>query len=254
MASEKMWLPLESNPVVMESYLTELGARKGEFQVCDVYGLDEELLSMVPPTAVAVLMLFPLTNKLTSAIDSRDRAQAADQRGAAPSNLFFMEQLVGNACGTIGLLHAIINNQLSASSQPRIGITEGSFIANFMAKVIRKDCPLSPLDIGRVLAGSNDLDSLHSLAAENGQSALPDEMKGEDDPHNRVYHFIAFVEKDGFLWELDGRRPYPHRWGPCGSSAGDSLLKASSHAIEWFMQQDPDNIQFGLTALVANAE
>lgn len=37
--SEKMWLPLESNPEVMETYLSSLGVAEGSFQVSDIYGL-----------------------------------------------------------------------------------------------------------------------------------------------------------------------------------------------------------------------
>ena len=34
-------------------------------------------------------------------------------------------------------------------------------------------------------------------------------------------HFICFVEKDGHLYELDGRKPFPINHGP---SSPDSLL------------------------------
>lgn len=213
---------------------------------------DEELLAMVPPAAVAVLMLFPLTAALEAAVLARDSSEKPTFE--VPSNLFFMEQLVGNACGTIGLLHAVINNQMSAVGVPRVRLADGGFIRKFMDQIACKGSALSPLEIGTLLANSDDLDGLHSLAAERGQSGLPDESKEEDDPHNRIYHFVAFVEKDGYLWELDGRRAYPHRWGPCDGSSGAPLLKAAAPAIEWFMQQDAENIQFGLTALVATGE
>ena len=35
-------------------------------------------------------------------------------------------------------------------------------------------------------------------------------------------HFIAFVHRDGSLYELDGRKPFPINHGP---SSDDTLLK-----------------------------
>ena len=38
-------------------------------------------------------------------------AKLKDQGCALPEGVYFMKQTIGNACGTIGALHAIANNQ-----------------------------------------------------------------------------------------------------------------------------------------------
>ena len=41
---------------------------------------------------------------------------------------------------------------------------------------------------------------------------------------NVDYHFIAFVEKDGILWDLDGRKTAPVN---CGASSPETFLMVS---------------------------
>ncbi|KAL6501540.1 hypothetical protein OROGR_026673 [Orobanche gracilis] len=61
--SAKRWLPLEANPEVMNQFIWGLGVAPDEAECFDVYGLDEELLEMVPKPVLAVLFLYPLTSQ-----------------------------------------------------------------------------------------------------------------------------------------------------------------------------------------------
>lgn len=94
----------------------------------DVYGLDHALLALVPQPCVALILLFPYT-----AI-SKDRRRELCSRRAdqplPPAELFFAQQHdeCGNACGTIALIHSVVNAATSGSIQ----LEANSPLVNFL--------------------------------------------------------------------------------------------------------------------------
>lgn len=58
------WLPLESNPDVINKYVSNMGVSTDQYEFVDIYGLDPELLQLVPKPVLAVLLLFPITKEV----------------------------------------------------------------------------------------------------------------------------------------------------------------------------------------------
>ena len=118
-----------------------------------------------------------------------------------------MPVAVGNACGTFALIHALGNAGLPLGKS---GNLHELIITLMCCKktgpgplqtLFAAARPLSPPERSALLAADTNLASAHSSAASTDtQTAVPNL---EDDVE---LHFVTFVEWEGQLVELDGRR------------------------------------------------
>ncbi|PPD76829.1 hypothetical protein GOBAR_DD26263 [Gossypium barbadense] len=211
-SSAKRWLPLEANPDVMNQFLWGLGLPENEAECCDVYGLEDELLAMVPQPVLAVLFLFPITSQT-----EEERLRQDNEKRDASCKVYFMKQTVGNACGTIGLLHGV-GNVTSEIKLPDFKLLYGLKRAAFLEK-------------------EREMEVAHSVAATAGETEASDNVNT---------HFICFSCVDGKLYELDGRKsgPISH-----GASSPSSLLQDAAKVIKGMIQKNPESLNFNVIAL-----
>lgn len=222
------WLPLESNPEVMTKFVTCLGM-KSTWQFGDVYGMDPMLLSMVPKPVCAVLLLFPVTEKY-EAFKQEEEKKLKDERQEVSPDVYFVKQTIGNACGTIGLIHAVANNQ-----------THLEFEADSpLKKFLEKTAKMTPDERATFLEKDESIRVTHESSAQEGQTEAP----SLDEKVN--LHFIAFVSNGGVLYELDGRKPQPivH-----GKTSEETFLEDAVEVCKTFMARDPQEVRFTIIAL-----
>ncbi|XP_022639130.1 ubiquitin carboxyl-terminal hydrolase 3-like isoform X2 [Vigna radiata var. radiata] len=193
-----------------------------EAECCDVFGLDEELLEMVPKPVLAVLFLYPITAKT-----EEERLQQENEKKDYSSKVYFMKQTVGNACGLIGLLHALGN------LTSEVKLVEGSFFDEFFKSTASMD----PLQRAAFLVNDRDVEVAHSVATSDGDTVASD----NEDPH-----FICFACVDGQLYDLDGRKsgPISH-----GVSSPSTLLRDVAKVIQSMIQKNPDSLNFSVIAI-----
>ncbi|KAG0497408.1 hypothetical protein HPP92_002099 [Vanilla planifolia] len=226
-ASGKRWLPLEANPDVMNQFIWGLGVPEGEVEFNDVYGMDDELLEMVPKPVLAVLFLFPYSPQVENERKDVHGQGLGSVRKEIPENVYFLKQTVDNACGTIGILHAIGN--LTSS----IKLVEGSFFDRFYNSTAN----MNPFERAKFLEMDREMENAHSVAATAG------------DTEAKLYveeHYCCFTSIDGQLYELDGMKPSPICHGP---SSPDSLLQDAVTVIKSKIEKNPDSINFNIMAL-----
>lgn len=217
------WVGLESNPEVLSAFAHRAGLPPA-WAFADCYGLDDELLAFVPQPCLAVILIFPWD---AAAVAARDRAMAA-KSCAPPEGLYYMEQRVGEACGTIAVIHAVLNNAA------RVGLAHGP-LYDFWVQTRGLDKAARGLALARCTA----LEQLHAHEAAGGQTA----------PVARTeHHFICFVCHDGRLYELDGSRPT--KLPIChGATTPDTFLHDAAQVIKDTFVATTDSIAFGVTTL-----
>eukprot|EP00747_Dinoflagellata_sp_TGD_P181349 gnl/TRDRNA2_/TRDRNA2_35158_c0_seq1.p1 gnl/TRDRNA2_/TRDRNA2_35158_c0~~gnl/TRDRNA2_/TRDRNA2_35158_c0_seq1.p1 ORF type:complete len:266 (+),score=53.98 gnl/TRDRNA2_/TRDRNA2_35158_c0_seq1:80-799(+) len=223
------WVPLESNPDMLNEFARKVGLPP-PWEFCDVYGVDPDLLCMVPRPCLAVTLLFQCSDNLGKAkAEQRARLEASGQK--LSPELVYLKQYVGNACGTIACTHSILN------SAEVVGLKTDTPLGKFLASIKGKTSE----EAGALLADAADLHMASEASAAGGQTAAPEASAATD------HHFVCFIEKDGDVYELDGNKAFPVNHG----SSGGDLLAAATRAIKTeFMDKDPENIQFNMMALV----
>ncbi|KAF8573601.1 peptidase C12, ubiquitin carboxyl-terminal hydrolase 1 [Ramaria rubella] len=195
------WIPLEANPEVLISWSSQAGLVTSTATFHDVYGLDPELLAIVPTPVKAVVFLFPITVDVEMKRHEEDATINSGEQPHVDPTVLFIKQTIPNACGTIGLLHALANSDVT--------ITPGSPLAKFIEQAI----PQTPEQRAELLEKTELFASIHASAANTGQSEVP------TNPDTDL-HFCAFVlapspvDKQLHLLELDGRRVGPVDRGP----------------------------------------
>ncbi|KAK0627132.1 ubiquitin carboxyl-terminal hydrolase [Immersiella caudata] len=238
-SSAPAFIPLEANPELMTTLLRTLGLSTA-LQIHDVYSLtDPDLLAFIPRPALALLLVFPVS----AAYESHRLAEDAlfplySGRGKDEPVLWF-RQTIRNACGLMGLLHAVSNGPAKGF------IKEGSNLD----RIIKEATELGPEERAKLLEKEESLAKAHRAAAERGDTAAPDATDEVE------LHYVCFVKgSDGRLWELDGRRKGPLERGQL--QEGEDVLsgKALTLGPLKFLEREGADLRFSCVALAGSLE
>jgi len=179
---------------------------------------------------LALILLFP------SSDDARSDESPTYLRPEETQQLFFLSQIgeLGNACGTIAMIHAISNNT-------EHGLLRDHAILQSFLQESRKIH--SPVERGHFLAGHKEIQRLHDAGAQEGRSRTESAHEEE----NVQYHFISFLHFQGKLVELDGCKPAPVNHG---TTTAESFFKHAADVVKSkYFDSFGGAIQFALMAL-----
>lgn len=177
--------------------MNQLAATLGlssDLEFYDVYSLDEpELIAHIPRPALALLVIIPLT----PAWDRSRKAEDASKdlyTGSGPDEpVIWFKQTIGHACGSIGLLHSVINGPAVSYIRP------DSDLAAIRSLAI----PLDTEKRAELLYNSESFERAHKSVEQIGDSYASPAVERDGG------HFVSFVKSGGKLWELEGSRNGP---------------------------------------------
>jgi ubiquitin carboxyl-terminal hydrolase L3 len=231
------WMPLEGNPEVLNKYLKNLGVKNDDYEFVEIIGFDEELLEFIPQPVIAVLLIFPITEE-----HEKGRLNELEQAAHTPPDysqaIYFLRQNIGNACGSIAVIHSIANNlekfQLDLHKP--------------LAQFLETTKLMTPEQRAEHLKHAMDMAAANDASAEEGESRVIDR-----DEHVNL-HFVCFVNVNNELYELDGRHPHPIKHSVQGQS-GESLdlLRSTKNVILKLVENAGGDIRFSMMALTKMA-
>jgi ubiquitin carboxyl-terminal hydrolase L3 len=106
-------VPLESDPSLLTEYAQTLGLAPS-LAFHDVYSIsDPDLLSFVPRPVHALLLVFPVTKVYENYRIAQDSGRELYMGQDHPDGeILWFRQTIGNACGTMGVIHALFNGDV----------------------------------------------------------------------------------------------------------------------------------------------
>lgn len=233
MGGERSVVPLESNPEVFTDFAHDLGLKES-YGFVDVYSLtDPDVLGFVPRPVKALILLFPI-NEASEA----DKNSVADDTEPLPSSdgeqPIWFKQTIRNACGLYGILHSLTNNYEMLESDSKL----------------KQFLESNPRGNGQYADSTTDdflvsLSEQHTDKFQQGQTVAPPASEDVN------LHFITFVERNGKIYELDGRRPHGAKC--LGSTAdGKSDLVGNgvvTDRVQWYMDNADEKNKLNLSLL-----
>jgi len=125
---------------------------------------------------LGVIMLFPI-KPVTEEHRSSERERILREGQEISSNCYYMKQTVGNACGTVGILHCLANARHQFATRSN----------SFLAKFFESTATLSPDERATWLEEDEEIEQNHVTAAEAGQSEQP---TTDVDTHFVCFRFV----------------------------------------------------------------
>lgn len=177
---------IENNPEVMNALGKKLGLNTDILRFHDVYSLtDPDLLALIPRPVYALLVIIPPTPAWLEQRAAEDKDKLADGgyddgSGRSWDDIIWFKQIIGHACGSIGLLHCLLN-----------GYSREFLLPDSLAERLRSQAfGLKMEERAQMLYDSKEFEEAHQSVAEMGDTPAPSAENAE----KIGGHFVAFVK------------------------------------------------------------
>ncbi|KAL5360253.1 hypothetical protein BJX96DRAFT_149997 [Aspergillus floccosus] len=192
---------------------------KASLKFVDVWSLEPDNIQWLPGPVQALILILPACPAY-----EEQRVQIQRFENDKNADVVWFRQTINNACGLYAILHCVCNIPKSFEAD--------SFLGRLMATEDRMG----------YLENSEYLDAVYQQAATSGSSEAPPADAEVD------HHYVCFVKRAGFLYELDGDREGPMRRNVLGQDE-DVISKKGREIIQMYTQSDLEG-SFSLLALI----
>eukprot|EP01054_Gregarina_sp_Poly1_P009121 Gregarina_sp_Poly_1__9120@NODE_55_length_17436_cov_154_331798_g47_i0_p10_GENE_NODE_55_length_17436_cov_154_331798_g47_i0NODE_55_length_17436_cov_154_331798_g47_i0_p10_ORF_typecomplete_len229_score41_79Peptidase_C12/PF01088_21/9_5e54Josephin/PF02099_17/0_26_NODE_55_length_17436_cov_154_331798_g47_i01062111307 len=183
------WLPLESNPDVFQEYIRNLKG-PADVQIVDLWAFQDWAIDLLPKPVLALIFVFPLTPGFRRRYNSELEAKIEKKC----EGIWFTRQTIPNACGTIALLHILMNIRGQRN--------KFHFDVDGPLDKLRKGFEnMNPTERAKAMERDTALETAHQAVEQKGVTTVSKEEVAE--------HYVALIQLGGKLYELDGRLEGP---------------------------------------------
>ncbi|KAI1426288.1 ubiquitin C-terminal hydrolase L3 [Xylaria sp. FL1777] len=238
-SGKKYFIPLESNPELFTELIHTLGMSK-RLAFHDLLTLspsDEDLLSLVPRPALALVLVIPAPDGYAVRLREEEKENGVPPHDAgADEDVMFYHQTIGNACGLYATLHAISNGEARAFVEP----------STHISRLIEHCAPLDCAHRIQALESDEQLAAAHASVGSRGDTAPPADITVE--PH---FAYMTFVKshKSGRLYQLEGCRGAPVDLDCVLDQDEDMLSRKALDAVRKFVEEAGKGATVGYSAL-----
>mmetsp|Transcript_44242 Transcript_44242/g.76753 ORF Transcript_44242/g.76753 Transcript_44242/m.76753 type:complete len:380 (+) Transcript_44242:88-1227(+) len=185
------WCTIESDPGVFTALCEDIGVSGIQFE--ELYSLEADALDVaVTSNVLGLIFLF------------NSRGRAVEQQRAASAivegenyGLFFMKQVVQNACATQAILSVLLN---APADKLDLGTTLKDF-REFTAG-------LDPETRGLALSNSDHIRTAHNDFRRRSSFEIYND-KEKDNKKRDAFHFVGYICHERKIFELDGCQQGP---------------------------------------------
>ncbi|RCI05285.1 ubiquitin carboxyl-terminal hydrolase, partial [Rhizopus stolonifer] len=158
--------------------------------------------------------------------------------------VIFTAQVITNVCGTLALLAVLFNAD----------IDRGDILNNFLE--FTKG--FSPVNRGICLGNSEQIRTIHdAYATHANQIDMDDTLSNVSENDNAEFidvddfHYITYIQKDGYVWELDGLKYQPVKIAQCNE---ENWLEVVKPVLQQRMNSSTENeLTFSLMAVTRDS-
>ena len=183
------WSTIESDPGVFGEMLARLGVRG--VQLDEVLTLDVDEVAALAPFGLFFLFKWDKTKGRAPAATSSAAGAGGASSAAGGSGVFFARQTIANACGTLAMLHVLLN--IPPGERAAAGVELGAALTDYGAFTAE----LPPDLRGDLLASCDAIRVTHNLFARPEPFGADDDERPTRGKKADAYHFVAYVPVAG---------------------------------------------------------